>query len=186
MMGKLALLVGAEPGMSDVLRQALEPAGIERLTISSTGETPAHLQSTKFDVVLVNLCGSPVHGVALTRRLRESGPNRLTPVILISGDQSKGTLPNGFDAGASFFVCLPIGAERLTKLIANITAIEQRSRRFRRVAKSVPVVLATAHAEIEGETIDLSLGGMLVKVPRTLPIGALVEVSLFLPWGINR
>ena len=34
---------------------------------------------------------------------------------------------------------------------------------------------------MEGETIDISLGGMLVRVPRAFPLGALVEISLYLP-----
>ena len=33
----------------------------------------------------------------------------------------------------------------------------------------------------EGETIDISLGGMLVRVPRTFPLGAFVEISLHIP-----
>lgn len=180
-MPKLALVVDADPPMSETLRQALGPAGIEHLTLTEGLEAARHLQITKFDVVLVNLCSAPEQGLALTRKLREAGPNRVTPVILLSGDRSKGLLSLGFSAGASSFVCLPVDADRLTRLIANITAIEQKSRRFRRVTERLRVQLVTSHAQIEGETIDLSLGGMLCRVPHIFPLGALVEVSLYLP-----
>jgi len=180
-MPKLALVVDAEPALCGILHRALRPAGVEDLILTSNAEADGHLLATRFDLVFVDLRCSPIHGVELTGRIRQSGLNRTTPVILISGDQSKGELSRGFGAGASFFVHMPIDMGRLTKLIANITATEQRARRFRRVSEHIRVQLASAHLQIEGETIDLSLGGMLVRVPRTFPLGTLVELSLFLP-----
>jgi DNA-binding response OmpR family regulator len=179
-MPKLALVVDAEPALCEILHRALRPADIEDLILTSNAEAAGHLLATRFDLVFVDLRGSPIQGVELTGRIRQSGLNRTTPVILISGDQSKGELSRGFGAGASFFVHMPIDVGRLAKLIVNITAIEQR-RRFRRVSEHIRVQLASAHLQIEGETIDLSLGGMLVRVPRTFPLGTLVELSLFLP-----
>lgn len=178
-MPNLALVVDAEPALCEILHQALRPAGIEDLTLTSSAEAAGHLLATKFDLVLVDLRSSPLLGVALTESIRKSGRNRLTPVILMSSDETKGALPRGFNAGASFFVHMPMDADRLTKLIIHLTANEQKARRFRRVSERVRVQIATAHLQIEGETIDLSLGGMLVRVPRTFPLGSLVEVSLY-------
>jgi DNA-binding response OmpR family regulator len=179
MMPNLALVVDAEPALCEILYQALKPAGIEDLTLTSSADAVDHLLTTKFGVVLVNLRDSPLHGVELTERIRKSGCNRLTPVILMSGEQSKGSLPRGFSAGASFFVHMPMETDRLTRLIIHLTTTEQRARRFRRVSERVRVLLASAHLQLEGETIDLSLGGMLVRVPRMFPLGALMEVSLY-------
>jgi len=179
-MPKLALVVDAEPALCEILHRALRPADIEDLILTSNAEAAGHFLATRFDLVFVDLRGSPIQGVELTGRIRQSGLNRATPVILISGDQSKGELSRGFGAGASFFMHMPIDVGRLAKLIVNITAIEQR-RRFRRVSERIRVQVAAAHLQIEGETIDLSLGGMLVRVPRTFPLGTLVELSLFLP-----
>lgn len=180
-MPNLALVVDAEPELCEILYQALRPAGIENLTLTSNANAAGHLLATKFDVVLVDLGSSPVHGVALTEQIRKSGCNRQTPVVLMSGDQSKGALPQGFSAGASFFVHMPMDKDRLTKLIIHLTAAEQRPRRFRRVSKQMKVKLVSTHLQLEGETIDLSLGGMLVRVPRMFPLGAMVEVSLYPP-----
>lgn len=41
--------------------------------------------------------------------------------------------------------------------------------------------LAFAQVQLEGETIDLSLDGMLVRVLRTFPKGTLLELNLYLP-----
>jgi DNA-binding response OmpR family regulator len=180
-MPRLVLVVDADPALCEILRQALRPAEVEDLTLTSGEQAASHLEGTKFDAILVNLCGSPQAGVELTRRIRGTGPNRTTPIILIGSDQSKGALSLGFNAGASFFICMPMDMERLTKLIVNISAIENKARRFRRVALRLKVQLVSANAQVEGETVDISLGGMLVKVPRTFPKGAFVEVSLYLP-----
>jgi len=180
-MVRLALVVDAEPALCDILQRALRPAGIEDLILTSNAEAVGHLLATRFDLVFVDLRTSPLPGVELTARIRQSGLNRTTPVVLISGAQIKGELSRGFSAGASFFVHMPIDTGRLTKLIAHITAVEQRARRFRRVSESVRVRLVSEHLRVEGETIDLSLGGMLVRVPRTFARGTLVEFSLHLP-----
>ncbi len=180
-MPRIALVVDAGLAMCEILREALGSAGVDELTLTSSEGAGGHLQATKFDMVLVDLCDSPQDGVELTRRIRDAGPNRTTPVILIGSDQSKGALSLGFNAGASFFVCMPMDTNRLTKLVVNITAIENKARRFRRVALRMKVQLVSANAQVDGETVDISLGGMLVKVPRIFPKGAFVEVSLHLP-----
>jgi DNA-binding response OmpR family regulator len=178
---RLALVVDAEPTLCETLQRALRPAGIEDLIPTSNAEAASHLLATRFDLVFVDLRSSPSHGVELIGRIRQSGPNRATPVILISGDQSKGELSRGFSAGASFFVHMPIDAGRLTKLVIHITAVEQRARRFRRVAERIRVQLGSAQVHLEGETIDISLDGMLVRAPRTFPKGTSLELNLYLP-----
>jgi len=184
-MVRLALVVDAEPALCEILQRALRPAGIEDLILASNTEAASHLLATKFDLVFVDLRSSPLHGVELTGRIRQSGLNRATPVILISGDQSKGELSRGFSAGANFFVHMPIDMGRLTKLVVHVTAIEQRRRRFRRVAERIRVQIASAQVQLEGETVDISLDGMLVRVPRTFPKGTLLELNLYLP-AIDR
>lgn len=182
---RTALLVDTDPIMGEFLRQALKPAGIENLTLTSITAAANQLEVAKFDVILVNLGDSPSHGIELTQRIRASHPNRATPVILLSDQQTKGVLSRAFEAGATFFVCLPMETERLARMIVNVTAVDQKVRRFRRIAKRIKVHLATSHLRLEGETIDISLGGMLVRVPRTFPLGALVEISLFLPAAVK-
>ena len=182
---KVALLVDADPIMGEFLRQALKPAGIEHLTMASVAGAMNHLGTSRFDIILLDLGESPSHGIELTQRVRASGPNRATPVVLLSDQQTKGVLSRAFEAGATLFVSLPMETERLTRMIVNVTAIDQKVRRFRRVAKRIKVHLATSHLQLEGETVDISLGGMLVRVPRAFPLGALVEISMFLPAAVK-
>ena len=117
----------------------------------------------------------------MTRLTRDSGINQRTPIILISDDQSPAAVSQAFAAGASFFLYKPIDRGRLLKLIrATQGAIEHERRRFRRVALRSRVHIGHEQQEWEGETIDVSLNGMLVKGPTSLTAGMTVRVNLYL------
>jgi hypothetical protein len=107
--------------------------------------------------------------------------NQMTPIIMVSDDQSTSAISKGFAAGAHFFLYKPVDKARLLRLVrAMHGAVEHEKRRFRRVPLQTRVRLQFDHAEHEGETIDVSLNGMLVHTPKTLP-AAPVRVSLFPP-----
>jgi CheY-like chemotaxis protein len=125
-------------------------------------------------------------GAALTRQTRESGINQRTPIILISDDQSPASVAKAFAAGASFFLYKPIDKGRLLKLVrATEGAIEHERRRFQRVPVKSRVVIEFDHQELECETIDLSLNGLLVRGATNLASGMIVRVNLHLWPGLK-
>ena len=105
----------------------------------------------------------------------------MTPIILVSDDQNLSAVSEGFSAGASFFLYKPIDKSRLLHLIgATQGAIEHEKRRFRRVELRSRVRLGFEQGEWEGETVDVSLNGMLVTGPGSVPAGTTVRVILYL------
>ena len=179
-----ALVVENEPALRALIQEVLESAEIEVLTPAKGIENELHFDEGKFDVVLIGLGPPSVDGIELVRQIRKSSFNRKTPIILLSDDQSPGALSRGFDAGASFFVYKPIDRAHLTRLIlVTQGTIEHERRRFRRVPLQVKVRIKSDKDELVGETIDISLNGALVRSPHTLPLGALIEVSLYLLAG---
>jgi DNA-binding response OmpR family regulator len=179
-----ALVVEDDPEMSALIEEVLGSISIEVVTPAKRFQTESHFDKEKFDVVLIGLCASPEHDVELIRKIRQSGFNQTTPIILISADQRPSALPRGFEAGATFFVYKPIDRARLMNLIrATEETVEHERRRFRRVPVQVKVRLKSAKSEVVGETIDISLNGALVQSSQTLPVGSLIEVSLFLRSG---
>jgi DNA-binding response OmpR family regulator len=176
-----ALIVDAEPGTCAVLREVLSAAGMEGVTVAESAEAAVHARERKFDVVVVDVITPASEGIELTRQIRVSGFNQMTPIILIGDKQRPGGLAQGFAAGASFFVHKPMDRARLIKLFRVIQgAIEQERRRFRRIPLRVKVRLKSTNAQLEGETIDVSMNGALIRVPRTFPQGSAVEISLYL------
>jgi DNA-binding response OmpR family regulator len=179
-----ALVIENEPVMCALIQEVLGSADIESVTPSSSAENEIHFHEEKFDVVLIGLCAPSVDGVELVRKIRKSGFNRMTPIIMISDDQRPGALTQGFEAGASFFVYKPIDRAHLTSLLrATQGTMEHERRRFRRIPIQVKVRIKSDRAEVQGETIDISLNGALIRSPHTLPVGSLIEVSLYLHDG---
>jgi hypothetical protein len=118
--------------------------------------------------------------------VRKSGVNQMTPIIMVSDDQSTAAISHGFAAGAHFFLYKPVDKTRLLRLVRAVHgAVEHEKRRFRRVPLQTRVKLQFDHAELEGETIDVSLNGMLVRVPGPIPAASPVRVSLYAPNNIE-
>jgi DNA-binding response OmpR family regulator len=170
--------------MCALIKETLGSANIETVTLTTSAEAAAQFQEEKFDVILVDLCAPPVDAAKLVHGIRLSGFNRRTPIIMISDDLRPAALSEGFKAGASFFVYKPIDRARLIRLI-RVTqgTIEHEKRRFRRVAVQAKVRVKCGDKSVEGETIDLSLNGALVRASHAFPVGSPVEVSLYLLAG---
>ncbi len=171
--------------MCVLIKEALGVANIEAVTMTRSAMATGQFQDEKFDVILVDLGAPPADGNALVRRIRSSGFNRKTPIIMISDDQKPGALSESFKAGASFFVYKPIDRAHLISLIrATQGTIEHEKRRFRRVGVQAKVQVKCGDRSVVGETIDISLNGTLVRASHTFPVGSPVEVSLYLLAGM--
>lgn len=176
-----ALLVDSEPPICDLLQEVLKAEGMEAVTLANSSEAASHAGSQKFDVVFVDSSSPVSDGIELTRKIRSSGYNHKTPIVMITTPKYMGFLTEGFEAGASFLVYKPIDRPRLLRLIRVIQgAIENEIRRFRRVSVEVKARLRSGEEEIEAATIDLSLNGTLVRAERVFPRGSPVTISLFL------
>ena len=177
---KRALVVEDELTVSELIQEVVKSLDIEAVVLGASSRADCSFQDEKFDVVLIALCGSSDAGIEIVRKIRGSELNRKTPIIMISDDQRLSTLSRAFEVGVSFLVHKPIDKMRLTKLIyVTQGLVEHERRRFRRVPVKAEVSIRSDASELAGETIDISMNGMLVRTSHTLPLGALVEVSLF-------
>ena len=175
-MQRRALVVDDEASVCEFIQGVLVANGQEVLAVTDTQVASDCLRTEKFSAALFDLRMPVPDGVELTRRARDSGLNQRTPIIIISDDQSLGAPSAAFAAGASFFLYKPLDKTRLVKLInAMQGAIEHERRRFRRV----PV----RSRHWVGETIDLSLDGMLVTGSGSFPMGSNLQVNLQLAPG---
>jgi CheY-like chemotaxis protein len=176
-----ALIVDDELAESDLIKSVLGAAGIDALSLSTGTAAAVHLRDEKFAVAVFDLRMPAPNGIDLARQMRASGINLMTPIILVSDDQSNSAVSQGFAAGASLFLYKPIDKSRLLKLI-RVTqgAIEHERRRFRRIAIRSKVLLGFEKSEWECETIDISLNGMLVQSATCAPKGSSVRVNLYL------
>jgi len=178
-MQKQVLIVDDDESVCQMVGKVLTSAGMEPLALTSSSQAIDLLNQEKFDMAFFDLHMPAPDGMELSRHLRLSRWNRTTPIILISDDQRPSAVSVGFEAGANFFLYKPIDKERLFKLIrCTQGTIDYGRRRTRRVALQSKVKLNSGGDVVEGETIDVSLCGILVKAGRTLARGTPVRVSL--------
>jgi len=176
-----ALIVDDDPVVCKLVAAVLSSTGMEVLSLTHSAEAWKHLRDEKFAVVLFDFRMPSPDGLELSRQVRGAGLNQMTPIILLSDDQGTAAVSQGFAAGASVFLYKPLDKARLLKLL-RVTqgAIEHECRRFRRVALCCKVRLGFDEGEVEGETINVSLNGLLVKAQSNVPVGSPVNVRLYL------
>jgi len=177
------LIVDDDPASCAFMKEVLVHAtGVEVLAMTDSRAALGHLAKEKFIVILVDFCMPSPDGPEIARTARKAGLNQMTPIIMVSDDQSTSAISEGFAAGAHFFLYKPVDKTRLLRLVrAMHGAVEHERRRFRRVPLRTRVRLQFDHEEVEGETIDVSLNGMLVRTPNTIPALSSVRVSLYAP-----
>src|SRR6266446_7283948 len=177
-MEKRAIIVDDEPATCELIEKVLTSAGIESLTVTKSKEAPEILRHGRFAVAFLDYHMDFPDGRVLARQMRASGSNRGTPIVMISDDQRPAAVAEGFEAGASFFLYKPVDKERLQKLVRATQATIESGMRTRRVELKSRVSIRFRGQEIEGETINVSLEGMLIRAPKMVPIGSSVEVCL--------
>ena len=178
-MQRRSLVVDDEPAVCQMIQDVMNSAGMPALALTSSTDAARMLQKEKFDVVLLDLRMPAPDGIEVARQMRGSGFNRSTPIIMISDDQQLSAVSEGFNAGASFFLYKPIDKGKLLQLIrASHGAIEHEKRRFRRILHRAKVHLTAGTVQLEGETVDISMNGMLVKAARCIPAGSPVGITL--------
>jgi CheY-like chemotaxis protein len=184
-MQKRAIIVDDEPATCELIEKVLTSAGIASLSVKESGEAADLLRRGKFAVAFLDYRMPFPDGPALTRQMRDSDYNRSTPVILISDDQRPDAMSKGFDAGASFFLYKPVDKERVQRLVrATHGAVEQGLRRTRRIPLRSRVLIRFCGQEIEGETVDVSMQGLLVRAQRMIPVGSSAEITMELSEAI--
>jgi DNA-binding response OmpR family regulator len=181
-----ALVVDDDVRSCELIRGVLGSNKMEALILTRSAAAAGHLWAEKFSIALLDLRMPSPDGVELTRRIRGSGINQQTPIVIMSDDQDPAALSEAFEAGANFFLYKPIDQARLVKLIRVTQGIiEHERRRFRRVPLRSKVRLRSGRVDLEGETIDVSLSGLLVCAERVLAPGTRADVSLYLSPGIK-
>ena len=111
------LVVDDDPTVCELVQEVLALAGIESLSLTSSKKAATHLAQEKFGAVFLDVRMPAPDGIELARQIRSSGLNRMTPIVVITGEEDRNILARAFEAGASFFLFKPIDRQRMLRLI---------------------------------------------------------------------
>lgn len=147
--------------------------------VTDGAEAAGALKGRRYDAIFLDVNMPPPDGVELTKQIRSSGMNQTTTIVILTGGEDRGLMTRAFEAGANLFLFKPIERTRLSRAIQIFSVpIDRERRRLQRVKVKCKVTIELEQIRLDCETVDLSLGGMLVRANRILPIGSVVSVAL--------
>jgi DNA-binding NtrC family response regulator len=122
----LAVVVDDEQGILDVVSRVAQRAGYDAVTYSNGREAIADLQTTRADLVLVDLRMPDVGGLDVLRAIRESHPG--CQAVLMTGYVTVDAAVEAIKLGATDCLSKPLDLTRLEELLAGVREDLERRR----------------------------------------------------------
>jgi c-di-GMP-binding flagellar brake protein YcgR len=98
---------------------------------------------------------------------------------MITGDTDPKLLSVAFGAGANYFVSKPLCKKKLERVIsAAQCVIQKEKRRYQRIPAERPATISSGHQQFKGQTVDVSMGGLMVRTEDVYPVGTRVEIEM--------
>ncbi len=117
------LVVEDTQPMQKLLVSVLEALGIKNVQTTTNGQDAFRMFcQNHHDIVLSDWSMEPIDGIELTRMIRKNklSPNKLVPVILITGYSAWPRVEEARDAGVTEFLVKPFTAHDLARRITHV------------------------------------------------------------------
>jgi CheY-like chemotaxis protein len=178
------MVVDDDATTCELIQEILASAGMDCVVLTDSRKAASQVTLEKFDAIFMDERMPFLDGVGLATQVRSSGMNKSTPIVMITGDEDRRLMGRAFGAGVNFFLFKPIDRHRLLHLIrVTEDSIQREARRFQRIRVTCKVLIEWASQQINGTTLDLSLGGTFVQASGIPPMGSSVIVKLDLKPG---
>ena len=152
----LILVVDDEPGVRDLISDALNLVGLSSITAAHGMEALAKLRDNQIDLLILDINMPTMDGYEVLERMNQQGSK--TPVIVLTARLDREDTKRAFELGADDFVRKPFGIEELT---LRVNAILRRSQPQVKnesviVAGVITINLDQHHVAVDGATVELS------------------------------
>ena len=126
------LIVDDVPANQNLLRQTLEPHGLEVL-LASDGETALQVaERAKPDLILLDIMMPGMDGYETCRRLKAAEVTRGIPVIFITAQHETPNVVEGFRVGGVDYITKPFQAEEVLARVETHLTISRLTRELER------------------------------------------------------
>lgn len=121
---KLSILVVEDTApMRKLIASVLETMDVGMIYVAEQGEQGYQMvKKVNPDIIIADWHMAPMNGIELTREIRTNtlSPNRMVPVILVTGYSAMARVAEARDAGVTEFLVKPFSANDLAKRIAYV------------------------------------------------------------------
>jgi CheY-like chemotaxis protein len=166
----------------EMMREVLASFELEVQCESDSNNAALIVNQRQFDGIFLDLLMPGLNGFQLARQIRDSLYNKTTPIVIVTGNEDRKTMEEGFAAGGSFFLSKPIDRRRLTFLLNSTRgAMLESRRRVQRAKMRTDVRCTLERQSIQGMSCDIGETGMLLECDGALKAGESAGVSFTLP-----
>lgn len=117
------LIVEDTAPMRKLLVTVLENLGVKNIVTAADGRKAFELfQKNNSDIILTDWLMEPMDGLELTKEIRKNplSPNRMVPIILITGYSAWERVESARDCGVTEFLVKPFTANDLARRVAHV------------------------------------------------------------------
>jgi DNA-binding response OmpR family regulator len=152
------LVADDDQSVLDSIAYSLEREQFEVDTVTDGEAALAAARDDGYDLVILNVMMPRLYGTDVLRELGSAGD---TPVVLLSGRDSRADRVLGLELGADDYVTKPFG---LSELVSRVRAILRRRDRERRLA---PLIRRLGELEIDFAADTVTRSGERVPLTRS-------------------
>lgn len=186
------LVIDDDPLFREVVRDILTQADFEVLAAADAFAGIELARKVQPAVIILDMLLPEVDGPIALELLKRDPDLKAIPVVGVTVSADLTYAQRAFRAGAMFFLPKPVSATSLVCVVelaagaASPGAPMRRRRRHPRFAAKVPVQCTIqSHCEVGrelmGQTENVSLAGLLLWLPESVPPGTAVRLRLELP-----
>ena len=117
------LIIDDEPGVRELISEALSLSEITAVQAADGLEALSHLRRERFDLLILDINMPKLDGLALLEKLRTEGMS--VPVLMLSARADKADINQGLRTGADDYLTKPFSIE---ELVLRVKAIMRRSK----------------------------------------------------------
>lgn len=166
----------------ELVSEVLTLHNVDVYPLSDSQQAATVIGTERFDGIFLDLAMPKMDGFELTRRIRQSGANMRTPIVIVSGLEERQTVHRAFSAGATFFLQKPLNKNKLVHLLNSTrgTMLQERLR-SKRVPMRSEVTCQVGSRQLTATSCNLSQTGILLEAEDSLEKGNAIQLSFSFP-----
>ena len=142
MAAQAALVVEDDAHIRELVCLHLGIDGFECHPVASGSDALERAGARAFDVIVLDLMLPGVDGIAICRAIRREGPNRHTPVLMLTARREEADTVLGLESGADDYLTKPFGVR---ELVARVHALTRRAHRDDDRGRPIALQIGRAH-----------------------------------------
>lgn len=156
------MVVDNEAKTSTLLRSVAIPLGYTVQSCGDCGLGIEKAQTQHFDVIFVGMHSAKQDGIEMIGRIRNSGPNCRTLVVMMSATEDIPGLRRAIGEGADLFVIKPVSGERLGRMLRAFPEWKG-TRKAARLPLVTEVICTSDGRRFSARSLNISESGMLLQ-----------------------